>query len=287
MSPRALDFEGLSVIVTGASAGLGRQYALDFGVRGAHVVVHGRSDNTHAVAETIRTLGGAAVAVLGDVEQGELMFRAAMDACGRVDALVLNAGLVRDKSFSRMNDEEWSEVLRVHLGGARACLSHVFPHMQERRSGRIVITSSGAGLHGRFGQSNYATAKAGLIGLTRSLAIEGARRGVAVNAIAPWAITGMTAGVLTGTLEEALRPERVSPFVLALCHPSCLETGAVIEVGGGWAAKLRWERAAGLHLKDEDLSPERVLERWDDIVGFESGATHPDTTDDSLPYFCS
>lgn len=278
-------FSGLSVVVTGASAGLGRQYALDFAAQGACVTVHGRSDATIEVVEAIQEAGGQAVAAQGDVEDGEMIFRKAIESFGKVDAFVHNAGLVRDRSFARMSAEDWSEVIRVHLGGAFACLTHIFPHMLERRFGRIVLTSSGAGFHGRFGQANYAAAKAGIIGLTKALAQEGAKKNVYVNAVAPWAITAMTEGVLVGPFASALRADRVSPFVLALTHPEMNENGGIFEVGGGWGAKYRWERSGGIHVNDAELTPQTILERWAQLTSFDDGATHPTSTDDTLPYF--
>ena len=278
-------FAGLSVVVTGASAGLGRQYALDFAAHGACVTVHGRSDGTLDVVEAIRKAGGQAVVAQGDVEDGEMIFATAIAAFGKVDTFVHNAGLVRDKSFARMSADDWSEVIRVHLGGAFASLKHIFPHMLERRFGRIVLTTSGAGFHGRFGQANYSVAKAGIIGLTKALAQEGARKNVYVNALAPWAITAMTEGVLIGPFADALRADRVSPFVLALSHPEMRENGGIFEAGGGWSAKYRWERSEGLHLNDADLTPQAILEHWAQLTSFEKGATHPITTDDTLPYF--
>lgn len=278
-------YEDMVVLVTGASAGLGRQYARDFAKHGARVVVHGRSAATEGAADEINAAGGRAIAVQCDAEDGAHIVAAACDAFGRLDALVINAGLVRDKSFARMSAEDWREVIGVHLHGAYTCLAAAWPLMSARRFGRVVITSSGAGLYGRFGQANYAAAKAGLIGLTRALAMEGARRHILVNAVAPWAATGMTETVFSDALRAALRADRVSPFVLALCHPRSTETGAILEVGGGWAAKLRWERAVGRRFEDAELTPENIIAQWADVGDFARGAVHPQTTDDTLPFF--
>jgi NAD(P)-dependent dehydrogenase (short-subunit alcohol dehydrogenase family) len=282
-SPSAPDFGGLVVIVTGASAGLGRQYALDFGARGARVVVSARrADAVAEVVDHIRAIGGEAVASVTDAREGAAIVAAALDAYGTVDALVVNAGFVRDRTFARMTEAEWSEVIGVHLQGTYAAATAVWPHMVAQGSGRIVLTTSGAALHGSFGQANYAAAKGAIIGLAKTLALEGARYGVAVNAVAPMACTQLTRGILDEELLAALPAELVSPFVLALAHPSCPQTGAIVETGGGWAALLRWQRSAGIRLAAGEISPAAVLARWDELADFTANADYPATIADSL-----
>jgi hypothetical protein len=148
----------------------------------------------------------------------------------------------------------------------------------EQRSGAIVLTTSGAGLHGSFGQANYAAAKAGVIGLAKTLAIEGARRGVRVNALAPMAATAMTDGILDERMAAALPPGSVSPVALALVHRSCPLTGEIVEAGGGWAAVLRWERSAGTRF--DGAGADAIA--WPDLTRFDEGSDHPSTTADAL-----
>lgn len=275
-------FEGLAVVVAGGGAGLGRRYALDLAAAGAQVFVAGRSKNVEGVAEEIRASGGVAAAYVGDVRDAEPFIEEALSRFGRLDALIVNAGVVRDRTFAKTTLADWDEVLSVHLDGARACAAAAWPHFLARESGRIVLTTSGAGLHGNVGQAGYSAAKAALVGFARSLALEGSRYNVRVNAVAPMALTGMTEAIFSPELATALTPEGVSPYVLALAHPSCRETGAVIEVGGGWASKLRWERSAGLRLGPHELDARTVLRRWDEVIDFSRGSDNPATTADAL-----
>lgn len=278
-----LSFDGDVVAVTGAGSGLGRHYALDLAAAGARVVVHARRESAaHEVTAEIQAAGGDAVASVGDSGDGEQIVRSALHAFGRVDALVVNAGGVLDRTFQRMSEPEWSEVLTVHLEGARRCAAAVWPMMLEQGSGRLLFTTSGAGLHGNLGQANYAAAKAGIIGLTKTLAIEGTRYGVTANAVAPMAHTPMTQDIFDVDLRDGLRPEQVSAVVVALVHSSCPLTGAVVETGGGWVSALRWERSAGVRFEPDAVSPDAVAARWDEIVRFGADADHPSTTADAL-----
>jgi NAD(P)-dependent dehydrogenase (short-subunit alcohol dehydrogenase family) len=275
-------FDGLAVVVAGGGAGLGRRYALDLAAAGAKVLVAGRSESACDVVREIEARGETAVAHVADVRDAKPLVDAALANFGRIDALIVNAGLVRDRTFAKMTLAEWDEVVSVHLDGARACVAAAWPHFLAQEGGRIVLTTSGAGLHGNFGQANYSAAKAAVIGLARSLALEGAGRNVHVNAVAPMALTGMTEAIFSPDLATALTPEGVSPYVLALAHPSCRENGSVIEAGGGWASKLRWERSAGLRLAPHELDVRTVLRRWDEVVDFDRGSDHPVTTAEAL-----
>lgn len=245
METSSTDVRDLVVVVVGAGRGLGRQYALNLAEAGARVVLTGRGDGLDAVALEIGAAGGQAIAVRCDIRDPAPFTDAAMDSFGRIDALVVNAGIVRDRSFAKMTSAEWADVIDVHLGGSFACAKAVWPIMTAQGRGAIVFTTSGAGLHGAFGQANYAAAKAGLIGLTKALALEGARLGIRVNAIAPMAKTEMTDAVFDERMKARLRPELVSPFLLELLSCSARMTGEIVECGGGWGARMRWQRAVG------------------------------------------
>ncbi|MEO8296502.1 MAG: SDR family NAD(P)-dependent oxidoreductase [Burkholderiales bacterium] len=275
-------FEGQVVVVAGGGGGLGRQYCLDLGRAGARVVVGGRSATAEAVAAEIIQAGGQALACVADVRDGARLIETALDGYGRLDGLIVNAGIVRDKSFAKLTVDDWREVMSITVDGAFACSQAAWPHLLAQRAGRIVLTSSGAALHGNFGQANYAAAKGAVIGLMRTLALEGASKNVFTNAVAPMATTPMTEAVFDERLKQALTAEAVSPYVLALAHPTCRENGAVIEAGGGWAAKVRWQRAAGIRLDAQSLDAAQVLARWDDVTGFDGEVTYPTTTLDCL-----
>ena len=245
-----LGFEAKVAIVTGAGNGLGRSHALLLAARGAAVVVNdlgGAVDGSGAssgpaelVAKEIEAAGGVAVADTNSVatpEGGAAIVRTALDAFGRVDILVNNAGILRDKSFVNMTPELLDPVLDVHVRGAFWVTRPAFVAMREQGYGRIVNTSSGAGIFGNFGQTNYGAAKMALVGFTRVLAVEGAKHGIKANAIAPAARTRMTEQLM-GAAAGKLDPEAVSPTVAWLSHEDCPVTGEVFSVGGGRVARI-------------------------------------------------
>ncbi len=232
-------------MIVGASRGLGRQYAADLARAGARLVLTGRGEGVDAIAATIRQAGGSAIAVRCDIRDPMPFVEAALAEYGAIDGLVVNAGVVRDRSFAKMSAEEWAEVIDVHLGGSFACAKAVWDPMTAQGRGSIVLTTSGAGMHGAFGQANYAAAKGGIIGLMKTLAIEGERVGIRANAIAPMALTDMTGSVFSDRMKQGLLPEHVSPFLIDLLDPASTKTGAVVECGGGWGAEMRWQRAEG------------------------------------------
>ncbi len=287
-----LRFDGKVVIVTGAGGGLGRSHALAFGARGAKVVVndlggsaHGEGKSASAadrVVEEIEAAGGEAVASYDSVEDGTKIVQAALDAFGRLDVVVNNAGILRDVSFHKMTDADWDLVYRVHEKGSYAVTRAAWDHLRDQEYGRIVMTASAAGIYGNFGQANYAMAKLGLVGFANTLAVEGRKRNVHVNTIAPIAGSRLTETVLPKEITDALRPEYVSPLVLWLCHESCEETGGLFEVGGGYFGKLRWERAAGkLYRVGRSITPEDVKSAWGAISGFEE-SEHPSSINASM-----
>jgi 3-hydroxyacyl-CoA dehydrogenase/3a,7a,12a-trihydroxy-5b-cholest-24-enoyl-CoA hydratase len=281
-----LRFDGQVVIVTGAGGGLGRSHARLFAIRGARVLVNdlgashtgeGQSQRAaDAVVDEIRAAGGEAEANYDSVEDGDRIVAQARERWGRVDAVVNNAGILRDVSFAKMTPEDWDLVYRVHVRGAFAVTHAAWPIMREQRAGRVVMTASAAGLYGNFGQANYAMAKLGLHGLAQTLALEGRKYGIQVNTIAPIAASRMTETVMPKEILEHLSPEVVSPLVAWLAHPDCPATGAVFEVGGGFMGQLRWERAAGKTWRvGRPIAPEDVRDRWDEITTFDEAATHP------------
>jgi NAD(P)-dependent dehydrogenase (short-subunit alcohol dehydrogenase family) len=244
-----LGFDGKVAIVTGAGGGLGRSHALELARRGARVVINdlgGSVDGSGAsvgpaaeVVKEIEALGGEAVANGDSVatpEGGAAIVAAALDAFGRVDIVINNAGILRDKAFHNTTPELLDPVIDVHLKGAFNVTRAAWVHFREQNYGRVVNTSSNSGLLGNFGQSNYGAAKMGLVGLTKVLAIEGAKYGIKANAIAPVAFTRMTAELMPG-LEDKLKPELVSPVVVYLAHEDCPVTGEIYSAGGGVVAR--------------------------------------------------
>ena len=233
-----ISFEGRTAIVTGAGGGLGRAYALELARRGARVVVNDlhRSDD---VVDEIVSAGGQAIASVDSVstsEGGEAIVQRALDGFGGVDVLINNAGIVRDKSFANLTPEAVSQVLDVHLGGAFNVTRPAYRAMKANGYGRVLFVTSAAGLFGNFGQANYAAAKMGLVGLARTVAIEGARAGVRANVIAPLARTPMTDGLFGGAM-DAFDPEQVVPMAVYLISEQCSLTGEIFSAGGGRFAR--------------------------------------------------
>lgn len=271
----ALGFDGKVAIITGAGGGLGRQHALLMASRGALVVVNdlgGAVDGTGSdkgaadkVVDEIKALGGEAVADTNSVataEGGEAIVQSALDAFGTVDIVINNAGILRDKAFHNMDESLIDPVFEVHLKGAFNVTGPAFRVMREKGYGRIISTSSAAGIFGNFGQANYGAAKMGLVGFTRVLAVEGARFNIAANAIAPIALTRMTEDLL-GDLGQKLQPDYVAPLVTFLAHESCDATGRVFSVGGGRVAEVFIGECQGF--TDANLSPESVRDNWSTI----------------------
>ena len=287
-----LRFDRRVALITGAGGGLGRAYALLLAARGASVVVNdlggsmrGEGAGTAAadrVVEEIRAAGGEAVANYDSVEDGPRIVQAALDAFGRLDIVINNAGILRDVSFQKMTVDDWDKIYRVHLYGAYQVTRAAWPILRDQGYGRIIMTSSAAGLYGNFGQANYSAAKLGLLGLAQTLAVEGQKRNVLANAIAPLAGSRMTETILPPELVAALRPEYVAPLVAYLCHESSLETGHTFEVGAGWVARVRWQRGRGAFFPLGDaLTPEDIAARWAEIDNFDE-PTYPETPTDSF-----
>ena len=270
-------FEGRVAIITGAGGGLGREHALLLASRGAQIVVNdlgGAVDGTGSsagpaqkVVEEIEALGGVAVADGSSVatqEGAEAMVKAALDAFGRVDIVINNAGILRDKSFANLTPDLWDPVIAVHLTGAYNVTRAAWPHLREQAYGRIISTSSAAGIFGNFGQANYGAAKMGIVGLTRVWAQEGGKYNIRANAIAPVARTRMTEEIL-GPLVEKVDPALVSPVVAYLASEDCQVSGEVYSVGAGRVSRIFIAEAPGFFKKD--LSVEDVRDNWDTIRG--------------------
>ncbi len=281
----AIRFEDKVVIVTGAGGGLGRAHALLFARHGANVVVNDLGGSTQGdganssaadrVVEEIRQAGGTAVANHDSVTDGDRIVQQALDSFGRIDVVVNNAGILRDKTFHKMEDADWDLVYRVHVEGAYKVTRAAWPHMREQNYGRVIFTASTSGIYGNFGQSNYGMAKLGLYGLTRTLALEGRKNNVLVNAIAPTGGTRMTEGLIPPQVFEQLKPELVSPLVVYLASEQCQETSGLFEVGGGWMGKVRWERSLGVGFDPQSgFDAEDVAAQWQQICNFENAA-HP------------
>ena len=270
----AVRFDGRVAIITGAGGGLGRCHALELARRGAHVLVNdlgGAVDGSGSsmtaadrVVDEITALGGTAAAnhdTVATPQGGLAIVQAAIDAFGRVDVLVNNAGILRDKAFHKMDEEMIAAVIDVHLKGALYVSQPAYRRMREQGYGRIVNTSSASGLFGNFGQANYGAAKAGLAGLTRVLALEGENHGIKVNAIAPIAATRMTEDIL-GSLSAKVSPETVSPLVAYLAHEDCAVNGHVYSVAGGRVARIFVAETHGVVLTEntaEEISSKLSL----------------------------
>ncbi len=267
-------FEGRVVVVTGAGRGLGRSYAIEFAKRGAKVVVNdlgGAVDGTgsgitaQAVVDEIRALGGIAIANTGSVatERGaQSIIDDAMANFGTVDIVVNNAGILRDKTFAHVTMENFRAVLDVHLMGAVYVTSAAWPIMARNGWGRVVLTSSGSGIFGNFGQSNYAAAKMGLVGLMNVLKLEGIRKGIRVNCLAPGATTRMTESLPSGMARGS--PILVSPAVLFLCSEQA-PNGIIMQASNGRFSILKMCMNGGVDL-GENASFERLLESVDEML---------------------
>ncbi len=270
-----LGFDGKVAIITGAGGGLGGEHALLLASRGALVVVNdlgGSVDGTggsagpaEKVAREIKDLGGESVADTNSVstpEGGASIVQTALDAFGRVDIVVNNAGILRDKAFHNMTPDLMNPVFDVHLKGAFHVTQPAFAKMREQGYGRIISTSSAAGLFGNFGQTNYGAAKMGLVGFTRVLAVEGAKYGIKANAIAPLALTRMTETIL-GDFGKKLDPGLISPLVAWLAHADCDVSGEIYSVGGGRVARIFIAESPGWY--SPTITPEDVRDHWDEI----------------------
>jgi len=257
-----IDFDDRVAIVTGSGAGLGRSHALGLAARGARVVVNDLG-NAQDVASEIDAAGGDAIshdADVSDEAQVADMIAKAMDRWGRIDILVNNAGILRDKTFAKMTLEDFRKVVDVHLMGSANCCHAVWPIMRAQKYGRIVLTSSGSGLYGNFGQSNYGAAKAAMIGLMNVLHLEGARDDIRVNTLAPTAATQMTKGLLPEAALDLLQPETITPGLLHLVSENG-PSRTILSAGAGTFAQTRIYETQGHRIQGE-ITPEAIAANW-------------------------
>ncbi|NXD46161.1 DHB4 enzyme, partial [Copsychus sechellarum] len=226
------------------------------------------------VVDEIRAKGGKAVPNYDSVEDGEKLVKTALEAFGRIDIVINNAGILRDRSFVRISDEDWDIIHRIHLRGSFLVTRAAWNHMKNQKFGRIIMTSSAAGIYGNFGQANYSAAKLGLLGLSNTIAIEGRKYNIHCNTIAPTAGSRLTQTVMPQDLVDAFKPEYVAPLVVWLCHESCAENGSLFEVGAGWIGKLRWERSLGAIVrgKNQPMTPEAVRDKWEKVCDFDNAS---------------
>lgn len=276
--------EGRCAVVTGAGGGLGRSHALFLAAHGASVVVNdlgaaldGSIDASaevspaDAVVSEIVAAGGNAVSSHDDVateEGAAALVRRAIDAFGTIDVVVNNAGIIRDRSFQKMTYDEWHAVLRVHLDGAFNVTHAAWPHFREQGRGRAIMTTSVTGLYGNFGQANYGTAKLGLVGFVNTLALEGKKHDILVNAISPLATTRMSEGVL----DHEFDPGYVSALVVQLAGDECRTTGEVVHAADGKYTRVRYAESAGV-VFDHVPSQAELRTSWQQIMSMDEAAT--------------
>ncbi len=281
-------FDGRVAVVTGAGSGLGRSHAKALAARGAKVLVNDLGVDVagggtsraaaDAVVAEIKATGGAAVANYDSVAEPASAARiveAALAAFGTVDIVINNAGFLHDKTFEKMALADFDAVLKVHLLGGVYVTKAAWPVMKARNYGRVVVTTSAAGLYGSFGQTNYAAAKAGLVGFMLALKEEGAKHNILANAIAPVAFTRMLATIVPQSLEQRLRPEVATAGVLYLASEECRQTGCVLEAGDNSFAVARLVKSPGMMLPPAEAeTPEAVAANWAAIENLAGGHPH-------------
>jgi len=310
-------FANRTALVTGAGGGLGKSYALELAKRGCNVVCNDlggtmagkvtvsasstgstpvESDGVHAVVAEIKALGGSAIADTNNVLDAKDIVANAVNHFGSVDVIVNNAGILRDRSFHKMTEEDFQKVIDVHLLGTFRMCHEAWPLMQAQKYGRIVNVSSGAAAYGNFGQANYAAAKLGILGLSNVLAKEGAKSNIFVNTIVPVAASRMTENLLSEELLAQMDPKHVTPIVTYLAHESNLQTGQVYEIGGGWYSTMRWQRSQGVVLggkvpdsgEEKVASAEDIADNMGAISDFSLGeVAYPSSPTDAITTFTS
>ncbi|CCE64184.1 hypothetical protein TPHA_0G03440 [Tetrapisispora phaffii CBS 4417] len=284
MTDTDLLFKDRVVVVTGSGGGLGRVYALEYAKRGAKLLINDLGKTTInrqtynaadlVVKEIKEKFNGIAIANYDSVDtRGDRIIEQVINEWGRIDVLINNAGILRDKAFNNMTEKEFTNVLDVHLNGSYKLTKKAWSYMKEQNFGRIINTSSPAGLFGNFGQANYSAAKMGLVGFAETLAKEGYKNNIMVNSIAPLARSKMTENVIPKHILKNLGPEKIAPLVLYLTHETTKVTNSIFELAAGFYGQIRWERSAGQIFNPTDenyFTPEAILNKWDDITDFKT-----------------
>ncbi len=275
-----IKFEDRVALITGAGRGIGMTYALELGKRGVKVVVNdpgvdrdgqgGSTTVADQVVNLIRSSGGKATACYSDIRSlagGEEAIQTAINSYGKIDILVHNAGILRDRSFAKMSAIEWQDVIDVHLNGGFHVTQPAFKNMKTNGYGRIVLTTSVSGLFGNFGQANYGAAKLGLVGLMNVLAIEGESSGIKVNCISPLALTRMTDDIKKdGVSEESRNPAHITSAVTYLCSDNLRETGLILQAGHGFFGRVQVMFNGGVFLGVAPTNVETLAESWEEII---------------------
>ena len=290
-------FDDRVAIVTGAGGGIGKEHALELARRGAKVVVNdlggtvdgsGASDAANEVVDIIQSEGGDAMAngaSVTDLEAVKDMVSQTMEKWGRIDVLVNNAGILRDKSFHKVTLEDFNLVMDVHFQGSLNCTHTIFPIMREQEYGRIVFTSSSSGVFGNFGQTNYGSAKMAMVGLMNTLKIEGQGKNVYTNSITPVAYTRMTEGLIPEDFGKNLQPEFVTPAVIYLSSENA-PNGAIMAAGAGVFSRIFIHETMGVSLgMAEDMTPENIEANWDKISDMSDARALQNGGEQTLKFF--
>lgn len=266
-----MKFNSEVVLVTGSTRGLGNAFARFIAASGATVILNNtqRDDRGEQACSDIVSAGGAAIYLPGRVEQATDLVGAIIEQCGRIDAIVHNAGFVQDKTLRKMSSKQWDAVLNVHLKAAFLLSQAAWPHFLEQGGGRLVFLSSASGLYGNFGQANYAAAKAGMYGLARSIELEGAASNIACNVVAPFGATEMNSGNMSEDMKAVIKTDYVAPLIGYLAHPDCQENGGLFEASAGVYKKVRWQRSAGLEVDtSKPITLDDIATGWADVTDF-------------------
>lgn len=287
-----IDFTDRVAVVTGAGNGLGRAYARALGARGAKLVVNdlggaidgsgGSATPADHVVEEIKAAGGEAIANYDSVAErasAANIVQTALDAYGRIDIVINNAGIVRDRSFHKMDLDDYEFVVKVHLLGSVYVTHAAFPHMREANYGRILMVSSNAGLYGNFGQTNYSAAKMAVVGLVNTLKLEGARYNITANALAPLAATRIAepSGIFDTYDPDLVTPDAVAAAVAWLVSEDCRDSGNVIAATAGYYSRIQVMEGTGVQVDPrEPMTPERVAELWPEIVAMRNPRGYTD-----------
>lgn len=279
----SISFEGRVILVTGGSRGLGNAFARCLAGAGATVALNSTSDDDRGATRAINDAGGKAIHFPGRVEDSAELVSRVVTECGRIDGIIHNAGFIQDKTLRKMTEDQWDAVLDVHLKSSFKLVQAAWPHFEAVGGGRVVLLSSSAGLYGNFGQANYASAKMGMYGLARSIAIEGAKANITCNCLSPFGATEMNSTNFPEALKTAIRTDYVAPLAAWLAHLDCQESGSMFEASAGSFKKVRWERSLGLNLdpRTDEVSIDAIANNWDRITDF-SQSEHPANMGEAL-----